>query len=66
MKKALLSGIAALLLAMGPTQAGTFFQQHAVKGVHYKEATITIRKAGKAQHPLIREGSKTVGAGRRK
>ena len=39
------------------------FTQHTVKGAHYKEGIITRRKAGGIQQrPMIREGSKTVGA----
>jgi hypothetical protein len=43
--------------------AATKFQQHTVKGIHYKQGIITQRKAGGVQQrPVIREGGKTVGA----
>lgn len=60
------------LLAALPwqTQSLHAFQQHTVRGEHLKEATITHRKASGTQQPQkwrvwrIREGGKTVGAGR--
>jgi hypothetical protein len=65
-KKALVAGIAALFLATGAAHAAsTKFQQHTVKGIHYKPGIITQRKAGGVQQrPVIREGGKTVGAAR--
>jgi hypothetical protein len=64
MKKLLLTGIAALFLVTGAAHAAaTKFQQHTVKGIHYKQGIITQRKAGGVQQrPVIREGGKTVGA----
>jgi hypothetical protein len=63
-KTILLTGIAVLFLATGAAHAAaTKFQQHTVKGIHYKPGIITQRKAGGVQQrPVIREGGKTVGA----
>jgi hypothetical protein len=52
-----------LIAARAQTQAQ--FTQHTVRGMHYKQGIITHRKAGgDQQRPMIREGSKTVGAAR--
>jgi hypothetical protein len=66
MTRIFLTSIAALFLATGAAHgASTKFQQHTVKGIHYKPGIITQRKAGGVQQrPVIREGGKTVGAAR--